>query len=168
MRSLKHQFEIKVIHNRANPLGIGRKTMRRRQCGGMGRRMGRVRGWAIKASYRAESGKTGMERGIDINPPFSYVGRQDNNASEPEALKEYVGQIKNQLQRINARLQELEAGKPSPLAVVNRLKCSGCGSCIDVCPVGAIVFEDIAVVGPTCTGCGLCVSECPNGAISLE
>ncbi len=142
--------------------------MRRRQYGGMGRRMGRGRGWAVKTSFRAENEMREIRRGSGIIPPSPSVGRVDNKESEPEALKEYVEQIKTQLQRINARLQELEAGRPSPLAVVNRQKCTGCGSCIDVCPVGAIVLEDVAVVGPSCTGCGLCASECPNGAISLE
>ena len=48
-------------------------------------------------------------------------------------------------------------------------KCTGCGVCIDVCPLEAISLNDgIAVIDEdTCTECGLCVDECPSDAIGL-
>jgi len=48
-------------------------------------------------------------------------------------------------------------------------KCTGCGDCVEVCPVEAISLnDDKAVIDEdTCTECGLCVDECPNDAISL-
>ncbi|MDY7010120.1 MAG: 4Fe-4S binding protein [Planctomycetota bacterium] len=48
-------------------------------------------------------------------------------------------------------------------------KCTGCGSCVDVCPVEAISLNDGKAVidEDTCTECGLCVDECPEEAISL-
>jgi ferredoxin len=54
-------------------------------------------------------------------------------------------------------------------AVVDNDKCTGCGLCVDVCPVEAISLEDDkAKVAPDkCTECGQCVEECPNEAISL-
>lgn len=54
-------------------------------------------------------------------------------------------------------------------AVVDNDKCTGCGLCVDVCPVEAITLEnDKAKVDPDkCTDCGQCVDECPNEAISL-
>ena len=54
-------------------------------------------------------------------------------------------------------------------ATVDAEKCTGCGACVEVCPLEAITLEDgIAVVDEdTCTECGLCVDECPNEAISL-
>jgi predicted Fe-Mo cluster-binding NifX family protein/Pyruvate/2-oxoacid:ferredoxin oxidoreductase delta subunit len=63
-------------------------------------------------------------------------------------------------------------GAPPPSATVARVdaeKCTGCGLCVEVCPVEAIHLEgDVAVVDPqTCTGCGTCVDECPNEAIAL-
>lgn len=54
-------------------------------------------------------------------------------------------------------------------AVVDKLKCDGCGTCVDECPVGAIELNDYASVdGDICTECGSCVDVCPNEAITLE
>lgn len=48
-------------------------------------------------------------------------------------------------------------------------KCTGCGSCADVCPTEAITVDDVAVVDEAeCTDCGACVDECPEEAIELE
>ncbi len=48
-------------------------------------------------------------------------------------------------------------------------KCTGCGTCVDVCPVEAITVEnDVAVVDEAeCVECGACADECPNDALSL-
>lgn len=47
--------------------------------------------------------------------------------------------------------------------------CSGCHTCIALCPYGAIKFEpsrNAAVVnGALCKGCGTCVASCPSGAL---
>lgn len=47
--------------------------------------------------------------------------------------------------------------------------CVGLGSCIAVCPRGAIrVVAGVAVVNSgLCTGCGLCVKACPTGVMEL-
>jgi Fe-S-cluster-containing hydrogenase component 2 len=48
-------------------------------------------------------------------------------------------------------------------------KCTGCGTCADVCPVEAIVVADgkAKVNKDECVDCGTCVEECPEGALSL-
>jgi electron transport complex protein RnfB len=48
--------------------------------------------------------------------------------------------------------------------------CIGLGSCVRVCPFGALAINEnkIAEVDRhKCTGCGTCIDECPRGLISL-
>jgi len=47
--------------------------------------------------------------------------------------------------------------------------CLGFGSCVDVCPIGAIRIESglAAINHDLCTGCGKCVGFCPTGVIGL-
>lgn len=46
-------------------------------------------------------------------------------------------------------------------------KCTGCATCVKVCPTGAIaIVEEIAVINQErCNACQACVDFCPNGAI---
>jgi heterodisulfide reductase subunit A len=53
-------------------------------------------------------------------------------------------------------------------AVVDADKCSGCLSCIAMCPYGAISIEDgkAKINSVLCKGCGCCVATCPSGSIT--
>jgi ferredoxin len=53
---------------------------------------------------------------------------------------------------------------------VDSAKCTGCGTCVDVCPSSAISMVDgVAVINPDdCVECGSCASECPSEAIFEE
>ena len=54
-------------------------------------------------------------------------------------------------------------------AIVDIDVCTGCGICVDECPLSAIelVNDKAKVDAEECTECGTCVDECPNEAISL-
>jgi Fe-S-cluster-containing hydrogenase component 2 len=50
---------------------------------------------------------------------------------------------------------------------VDVARCTGCGACVEVCPVGAMSLVDgkASVDEEACTGCEACVDACPEGAI---
>jgi heterodisulfide reductase subunit A len=55
-------------------------------------------------------------------------------------------------------------------SVVDENKCTGCGTCIAVCPYGALRkgekgFAEVIVAA--CKGCGCCGATCPEGAITM-
>ncbi len=47
--------------------------------------------------------------------------------------------------------------------------CSGCRTCVNMCPYSAVMFkekENVAEInGALCKGCGTCVAACPSGAL---
>lgn len=50
---------------------------------------------------------------------------------------------------------------------INKEKCTGCGACVDICPVQAIKIENKkAVVSEECVDCGACLPQCSVEAIS--
>jgi NAD-dependent dihydropyrimidine dehydrogenase PreA subunit len=54
---------------------------------------------------------------------------------------------------------------------VNVDKCTGCGSCVEVCPCDALKVQDnkkVKVSEDDCSDCGACVDTCPEGALSLD
>jgi Fe-S-cluster-containing hydrogenase component 2 len=48
--------------------------------------------------------------------------------------------------------------------------CTGCGACVEICPVQAVKLEqDIPVVEEDwCIGCGVCATVCPSGAVQIK
>lgn len=55
------------------------------------------------------------------------------------------------------------------LRETDKERCSGCGQCVDICPVRVIKMEgDFPVVDPEwCIGCGVCAVPCPSSAVRL-
>lgn len=49
-------------------------------------------------------------------------------------------------------------------------KCTGCGNCVEICPVGAASLEgDVSRIDPgICISCGQCMEVCPESAIDLN
>ena len=48
-------------------------------------------------------------------------------------------------------------------------RCTGCATCVAVCPVDAIsiVNDKAQIDDEICTGCGACVDACPEGAMQF-
>lgn len=55
-------------------------------------------------------------------------------------------------------------------ALVDKEKCTGCGECVDSCPLDAIEMDDdtAKVDEDVCSDCGACVDVCPVEAITVE
>jgi ferredoxin len=55
------------------------------------------------------------------------------------------------------------------IPVIDKERCTGCGSCLEVCPPQAIFFqnEEAHIDDDICEECGFCVAECPVEAITL-
>jgi len=59
------------------------------------------------------------------------------------------------------------------VAVIDEEKCTGCGTCVKICPVEAIRLEKnagkrLAVVDKDmCLGCTICFSRCPEYAVKM-
>ena len=55
--------------------------------------------------------------------------------------------------------------------MVNKEKCISCGTCVAICPVGAISFDGdgkAAIDKNVCIHCGACQASCPVAAIDLD
>ncbi|MFV0637016.1 4Fe-4S binding protein [Mitsuokella sp.] len=55
-------------------------------------------------------------------------------------------------------------------AVVHKENCVACGTCVDICPRGAMsihagIFAEVNE--DLCVGCGMCARECPASAIQI-
>ncbi len=49
--------------------------------------------------------------------------------------------------------------------------CSGCGTCVDLCPFGAITKNERGIAqvdSVVCKGCGICAAHCPENAVAME
>jgi len=50
-------------------------------------------------------------------------------------------------------------------------KCTGCGTCVEVCPVGVYEIKDnksVPVNVDECLLCRACETQCPSNAITIE
>jgi heterodisulfide reductase subunit A2 len=92
-------------------------------------------------------------------------------AHAPKPIDESI----TQAQAASARAVTVLAMKDIKLGgIISHIRpelCSGCLGCINVCPFGAITFDNqkfVAEVNPAlCKGCGACSAVCPSEAPAL-
>ncbi|MDI6857425.1 MAG: CoB--CoM heterodisulfide reductase iron-sulfur subunit A family protein [Dehalococcoidia bacterium] len=83
----------------------------------------------------------------------------------PASVAQGQGAAAQALALIDGAFMELE---PNTAYVTEEL-CSGCKTCIGLCPYNALEFNEerkvVVLNEPLCKGCGTCVAACPSGAL---
>jgi heterodisulfide reductase subunit A len=87
----------------------------------------------------------------------------------PKDIPDTVAQAGAAAAEVLALIDRGEIELEANFAYVRENDCSGCKSCINLCPYSAISFDlakGKAVINEAlCKGCGTCVASCPSGAI---
>ena len=107
-------------------------------------------------------------RPIDFATDGIYVC---GTAHSPKDVGESVAQALGAASRASIPMAKKRVRTAAIMSQVDQTRCSGCGTCIDVCPYNAMrknekgLAETIAAV---CKGCGVCGATCPEKAITMH
>ena len=91
----------------------------------------------------------------------------------PKDIPDTVAQASAAAARALAMISKGRVETEAATAVVNEDFCSGCKTCIALCPYSAITFisqngTGVAEINEAlCKGCGLCAADCPHECISI-
>jgi len=91
-------------------------------------------------------------------------------AKGPADITETIDQAEAAASRAATPLMKGYVQAEAIMSQVDQETCSGCGTCIEVCPYGAISKNDkglAEVIAAACKGCGCCGASCPEGAIMM-
>jgi len=91
-------------------------------------------------------------------------------AHSPRLMGESISQALAAAARVNTILSREFIEAEGAVSVVDEAKCTGCGTCIEVCPYGAIKKNErgfAEVVAAMCKGCGNCSATCPELAVTI-
>jgi len=90
----------------------------------------------------------------------------------PKDIPDTVAQASAAAARVLAMISKGKVEVEAAIAVVDEELCSGCKTCVLLCPYGAISFDEekkVSVINEAlCKGCGTCAAACPSGAITAR
>ena len=92
-------------------------------------------------------------------------------AHSPKYINECVSQANAAVSRASTILSKEQIEAEGIVTYIDADKCTGCGTCIVLCPFNALEKDenDKAIVTEVlCKGCGTCASSCPEKAASLR
>jgi heterodisulfide reductase subunit A len=93
-------------------------------------------------------------------------------AQGPKSIAETIMQAKGAASSANIIMRPGEYTMRMEKAIVDEIRCSKCGMCVENCPYGAITLdpkERFAVVDEIkCRSCGICANTCPSQAITVR
>ena len=88
----------------------------------------------------------------------------------PKDIPDTVAQASAAAARVLAIISKGRVEIEAATAFIQEQLCSGCKTCISLCPYNAISFNDekkVSVINEAlCKGCGTCAAACPSGAIT--
>jgi heterodisulfide reductase subunit A2 len=92
-------------------------------------------------------------------------------AHSPKDIGESVAQALGVASRASIPMAKKRVRTAAIMSEVDQTRCSGCGTCIDVCPYNAIRKNDKGLaetIAAVCKGCGVCGATCPEKAITMH
>ncbi len=92
-------------------------------------------------------------------------------AHSPKDIGESVAQALGVASRASIPMAKKRVRTAAIMSEVDQTRCSGCGTCIDVCPYNAIRKNDKGLaetIAAICKGCGVCGATCPEKAITMH
>ena len=89
----------------------------------------------------------------------------------PKDIPEVVAHASGAASKAAAILAAPELTHDPATSIVDEHLCTGCATCVDLCPFNAISINEATKIAEVnkvlCEGCGTCAAGCPTGAISL-
>jgi heterodisulfide reductase subunit A len=93
-------------------------------------------------------------------------------AHYPKHLSEAVSQAYGAAGRAATILSKDKLATDATIAHISEELCVGCRGCIDICPYGAISYDEkkakCEINAVLCKGCGGCAATCPSCSIRLD
>lgn len=116
------------------------------------------------------SGKGGTGK-TSLSASFAHLSAQAEKSPKPVLVDADVDAANLSLV-LSPSLGESHEFWGGKLALIDKIKCTGCGNCVSVCRYDAIlpdrVDRSLYWVDPiACDGCAACVYACPENAISM-
>ncbi len=107
-------------------------------------------------SGKGGTGKTSLSAALATLLPQPVLADCDVDAADLHLL-------------LSPRLREEHEFWSGVEAEIDATRCTGCGTCAELCHFSAIELNDSATIRPfSCEGCGVCARFCPEQAISLR
>jgi len=90
----------------------------------------------------------------------------------PKDIPDTVAQASAAAARVLAMISKGKITLEAAISAIDEDKCSGCKTCLNLCPFSAISFDEEKKVcqinEALCKGCGVCAGTCPSGAITAR